>query len=268
MNRNTAMILVVALIVVSLSTNVFAASQSTFSITPPPIASPVFDAKETHVKVGGVYLNMKSTDPGMDFKLSGYGLDMVTRKSFGNVLAIDWSVGVMYLKGDIKSALTGTSNAKMDISGANIPLSLNLEVQPLKTDIFNFILFAGPAVNISAMSIKSNTVIAGRTYSDTITSSSFLYGPQGGLQMGIRLGDFHIDLFGMGTNLRGTQDTSSSYGGSTSTSIPAYTTTSMGGDLVYDPWGLTLSSILQEAKQGDNNGFKTTIYQLSWSHKF
>jgi len=67
---------------------------------------------------------------------------------------------------------------------------------------------------------------------------------------------------------QGSQSTSSTYGGDTTDKIPAYTTTSYGADLMYSPWGLSLSSILQEAKQGDNNGFKTSIYQLSWSHKF
>jgi hypothetical protein len=102
----------------------------------------------------------------------------------------------------------------------------------------------------------------------SITSDSVLYGFQGGLQAGLGLGDFHIDAFGMATNLRGTQETSSSLGGSTSSDIPAYTSASFGLDFEYVPWGLTLSSILQQAKQGDNNGTKTNIYQLTWSHKF
>jgi len=82
------------------------------------------------------------------------------------------------------------------------------------------------------------------------------------------MGDFHLDVFGMATSLQGNQETTSTYGGSTSQTIDAYTTTSMGAYLMYVPWGLTLSSIMQEAEQDDQNGFKTTMYQLSWNHKF
>jgi hypothetical protein len=82
------------------------------------------------------------------------------------------------------------------------------------------------------------------------------YGPQGGVQLGFKMGDFHLDVIGMATSLQGDQETTSTYGGSTSQTIDAYTTTSMGADLMYVPWGLTLSSIMQEAEQDDQNGFK------------
>lgn len=267
MLRRSVLIAVAVFFCLGVSSVSYAASQSTFSISPPPIATPVFDVKETDEKIGAMYLSMKSTDPGMDFKLDGYGLGSVTRKSFGNILAIDYSIGVAYMTGKITMP-SSTGSSRTGLKGMNIPLGLNLEVQPYKNDSFNIIFFAGPAINLSIMQIDSSYVLLGKTYSMTIDSDSFLYGPQGGLQMGIKVGDFHIDLFGMVTSLQGTQSTSSSYGGSTSTTIPAYTSTSTGADLVYDPWGLALSSILQQAKQGDQNGFKTSIYQLSWSRKF
>jgi hypothetical protein len=251
------------------------AAESTFSISPPPIATPVFGVKETDVKVGATYLNMKSTDPGIDFDLSGYGVNFVGRSAFGSVLAIDYAVGIIYLTGDIKSGSTGTATGtglSMDLSGASIPISFNLEVQPYKNDVFNIILFAGPAFNISAIDVETQvpffTGTSVTTVSDTITTTSILYGPQGGVQMGFAVGDFHIDVFGMMMSQQGTQTMDSTFGGSTSTDVPAYTTTSYGADFMYVPWGLTLSSILQEAKQSDQNGFKTTMYQLSWSHKF
>jgi len=239
------------------------AAESTFSISPPPIASPVFGVKETDIKVGATYLNMKSTDPATDFDLSGYGVNFVGRSAFGSVLAIDYAVGIIYLTGEIKSGGLG-----VDLSGASVPISFNLEVQPYRNDVFNIILFAGPAFNISAMDVETVIPFGTTTINDTITTTSYLYGPQGGVQMGFEAGDFHIDVFGMMISQQGSQDSSSSFGGSTSSDIPAYTTTSYGADFMYVPWGLTLSSILQEAKQNDQNGFKTTMYQLSWSHKF
>jgi hypothetical protein len=247
------------------------AAESTFSISPPPIATPVFGVNERDVKVGATYLNMKSTDPGTDFDLSGYGVNFVGRSSFGDVLAIDYAVGVIYLTGDIKSGSTGTaagSGLSMDLNGVSVPLSFNLEVQPYKNDVFNIIFFVGPAFNISAMSVETVIPFGTTTINDTISTSSFLYGPQGGVQAGFELGDIHIDVFGMIVSQQGTQSTTDSFGNNTSTDIPAYTTTSYGADFMYVPWGVTLSSILQEAKQGEQNGFKTTMYQLSWSHKF
>jgi hypothetical protein len=244
-------------------------SQSTFSISPPPIATPVFGVKESDIKVGATYVNIKSTDTTTtNFKLDGYGVDFVGRSAFGKVLAIDYAVGAIYLTGDLTMSTGGTGGGSTSISGASIPISFNLEVQPYKNDVFNIILFAGPAFNITALDIKSTIQIGSTTYNDTITTTSYLYGPQGGVQMGFELGPLHIDAFGMAISQQGSQTMSSSYGGDTTSSIPAYTTTSYGADFMYVPWGLTLSSILQEAKQGDNNGFKTTMYQFSWSHKF
>jgi hypothetical protein len=273
MNRRSIFAVVAAVVLLASAATSFAAgsSQSTFSITPPPIATPVFGTRETDIKVGAMYVGMKSTDTTVtDFKLSGYGLDMIGRSAFGSVVAMDYSVGVIYLSGDIKSALTGTSSTKSKISGASIPISFNLEVQPYKNDVFNFIIFAGPAFNISVMDMEITipSFTGTGTTKDTITSTSFMYGPQGGVQTGFEIGDIHVDLFGMFVSQKGTQDTSSSLGGSTSTDIPSTTTTSYGADFMYVPWGLTLSSILQEAKSNDKNGFKTTVYQLSWSHKF
>jgi hypothetical protein len=243
------------------------ASQSTFSISPPPIASPVFDAKETAIEVGATYLSMKSTNTTTsDFKMDGYGINFVGRSAFGSILAIDYAVGIMYLDGDMTMALGGTNKSKID--GVSIPISFNLEVQPYKNDVFNIILFVGPAFNISEMSMDSDFTIGATTYSDTVSITSVLYGPQGGVQLGFRMGDFHLDVFGMATSLQGNQETTSTYGGSTSQDIDAYTTTSMGADLMYVPWGLTLSSIMQEAQQNEESGFKTKMYQLSWSHKF
>ena len=263
MVRKSVLVVVAVLLLISTASFVFAgSSQSTFSISPPPIATPVFDVKETDIKVGLTYLTMKSTDPTMDFKLDGYGINFVGRSAFGNVLAIDYAIGVIYMDGDISTG--GTATMKMDLSGANIPISVNLEIQPYKNDVFNVILFVGPAFNITAMQMEAKV----GTYSDTIYIDSIMYGPQGGIQLGFGLGDFNLDVFGMATSLRGKQETTSTYGADTSTTIPAYTTTSFGADLIYTPWGLALSSILQEAKQGDNNGFKTNMYQISWSHKF
>ena len=240
-----------------------ASSQSSFSVSPPPIANPVFDAKEKDTKVRATYLTMESTDPAFDFELSGYGIDAVMRTAFGNRLAMDFNFGVMYMDGDLGA--TGT------LQGAIIPLSVNLEVQPFKSEVLNVIVFAGPSFNISAMTAKTPSIdYSGQPTTDTTTIDSFLYGAQGGLQLGFTFGPIGIDAFGMTASQKGTRDMYSAYGGSTSEDIPTMTTNTFGIDFIVVPWGLTLSSILQEAGESDSesNGTETHLYQLSWSHKF
>lgn len=236
---------------------VHAASDSSFSIAPAPIANPVFDEKQTDMKVRATYLTMESTDPATQFDLSGYGIDITGRTAFGNKLALDFNLGIMALDGTMVVAGSST-----DLTGMTIPISVNLEVQPYKNDVFNIILFAGPAFSMSSMWMDSG----GYTY----YIDSYVYGLQGGLQMGFRLGDVHIDAFGMTTSQSGTQDLTSTNPmvPDTSSDIPSYTTTSFGMDFMHVPSGLTLSSILQEADQSEGNGFKTHLYTLSWSHKF
>ncbi len=242
-----------------------ASSQSSFSVSPPPIANPVFDSREKDMKIRGTYLTMESTDPAFDFELSGYGVDAVMRKAFGNRFAMDFNYGVTYLDGDLGS--TGTLN------GISIPFSFNLEVEPFKSDILNVIVFFGPSFNMSAMSMETSYIgYSGQETTMTTTVDSFMYGAQGGVQLGFTFGPIGVDAFGMTASQKGSQSTYSSYGGSTSTDIPTMTTNTFGVDFIIVPWGLALSSVLQEAgkgkSEGESSGFKTHLYQLSWSHKY
>jgi len=246
------------------ATAVFAANADTssFSIAPPPIANPVFDAKEKDQKIRVTYLTMESsptTSASSQFKLKGYGLDMVARKAFNSVLAIDGGIGVTYLDGTMGSGSTAGT-----LTGMTIPLTVNLEVQPVKTDVFSLIMFVGPQFGISMMQIDLPGMY--------ITSDSYVYGLQVGAQMGFNINDtIGIDLFGMTLSQAGSQDTyisSTYYSDSISSDIPSFTTTTYGLDFVYLPWGLALSSILQEAGKSESTGMKTHMYQFAWSHKF
>lgn len=247
------------------ATAVFAddASSSSFSIAPPPIANPVFDAKEKDEKIRVTYLTMESgpstTNPQNQFKLKGYGLDVVNRKAFNRVLAIDGGVGVTYLDGDMGNGSTAST-----LSGMTIPLTVNLEVQPIKTDVFNLIVFVGPQFGISYMKIDSPGMY--------MTLDSFVYGLQAGAQIGFNINDtIGIDAFGTTLSQAGTQSTyisSAYYSDTISSDIPSFTTTTYGLDFVYLPWGLALSSILQEAGKSESTGMKTHMYQFAWSHKF
>jgi hypothetical protein len=204
-----------------------------------------------------------STTAGREFKLDGYGITAVGRSAFSNQFALDYAIGVISLSGDMGAGKV------MKLDGVSVPISVNLEVQPYKNNVFNVIVFAGPAFSISSMTLDNVPAVFRTTVvHESWTIDSYLYGLQGGVQMGFRLGDVHVDIFGMADRKRGTQDIIKTFSADTSESISAFTTTSYGLDLMYVPWGLTLSSILQEAKQREDNGTKTDIYTISWSHRF
>lgn len=245
-------IIVVSLVVLIASlTAVSVFAESSFSIAPPPIADAVFDAKEWNMKVRGTYLTMKGTDPAFDFKLNGYGVDVVARKAVDDGLAINGGIGVIHLDGKMGG---GT------LTGVTTPITVNVELQPFKNDVANLIVFLGPQLSISSMELDTAGYWA---YID-----SYIYGYQVGMQMGFNIKDtVGIDVFLMTLTQSGSQDTYSSYG-SFSSDIPSFFTTSFGIDFVYLPWGVALSSILQEAGDSDSAGMKTQMYQISWSKKF
>ena len=232
------------------------AAQSNLQITPPPIASPEFEAGKVDAKAGLTYINMS----GSGISLNGYGANIVRRRAFTDALAWDMQGGLFILKGSLGSN---------DMSFWTIPLSLNVEYQPLKTPSSSLILFAGPNFSYGNMKIKDGVLYApfpllAAPSKWDLNMSITMYGWQGGGQYSAQLGDFKVSPFAMIQSQQGT--VAISYGALSqgSTSIPAFTTTSYGLDLLYLPWNVTLSSVLQQAaKSGDNSGVNTTIFTLS-----
>lgn len=266
MIRRSFLLVVSALVMSGMVSSAFAAGFSSFAISSSPLPTPVFGGYENDLKIGATYLQMKSsgsTTAGREVKLDGYGITAAGRSAYSNQFALDYAIGVIYLNGDM-----GTGNV-MKLDGVSVPISVNLEVQPYKNNVFNVIVFAGPAFSISSMTLDNVPAVVRTTgVRDSWTIDSYLYGLQGGVQMALRLGDVHVDIFGMADRKRGTQDIIKTFSPNTSDSIPAYTTTSYGLDLLYVPWGLTLGATLQEARQRDDNGTRTDIYSISWSHRF
>lgn len=272
LNRSGVLMVAVVAVLCFPAAPVFAADadQSSFSIAPPPIANPVFEANEGHMKVRGTYLTMEGTDPEFPYEITGYGTDFLARKASNSVLAFDGGMGITILDGDMGSDST--------ISGMSLPLQANVEVQAFKADFMNLILFAGPQFTFSYMNVDMKQTIDLGPYGGVQTSTmymdmySIVFGIQAGAQVGFNIMDtVGIDVFGMALNQQGTQSvtySASGYSDSDSFDIPSYTTTSFGVDLQYIPWGLTLSSVLQEAGKSDSAGTKTKMYQLSWSRKF
>lgn len=241
------------------------AAQSNFQISPPPIASPEFSAGKEEKKVTATYVGITGTG----LNLNGAGGNLIVRDTWSEMTAKGVSVGAFYMSGTMN---IGTD--KGDLSILNMPFSINIELQPVKNDNASLILFGGAGMSLGFSSLEYKYTLLGKTYTNTTTTNTFLYGLQGGAQVGIKAGDFTISPFGMVQSQQGTasSSSSSSAGGSSSTSveIPAFTSTSYGLDILYRPWNLTLSSMLQEAaKSGSGSsgseGFKTTVISLSWN---
>lgn len=253
MNRRMLLSVAVAGIIAVFTAGAAFAQQSSFSVAPPPIASPSFEAGKGEGKFRFTYLTISGE--GMDLK--GGGFDFVGRSAFSESLAGDVSVGFLFMSADF----TAGSMFLM-----NIPFSANLELQAYKGDVLSTILFAGPAMIMTPGSMEMT--IMNQTY--TYSIFNFMYGAQAGVQLGVKLGDVTLAPFAMAQNLRGSSTITDDQGNSTTTDIPAYTTTSYGADLVYAPWGLTLSSVLQEAKKADDQtpGYKTHMYTLSFTKQF
>jgi len=230
-------------------------AQQSFSIAPPPIAAPTFEDGKTDGKVRFTYIDMSGN--GTEF--TGGGVDGIVRKAFSNSFAGDIQGGMFVLDGDIDM---GTS--KSSTTFINFLFSANAELQAYKGNVFSALLFVGPNLNLMLGSMEIPCPIG--TCTDTATITSSLFGLQGGIQFGIKAGDFSIDPFAMIMTQQGSTTVSTSFA-DTTTTIDPYTTTSFGLDITYKPWNMSLSAIVQEAaKQTDKDkeGIKTNIYQLSW----
>jgi hypothetical protein len=232
------------------------AQQSSFSIAPPPIVAPTFEDGKTDTKVRLTYISLSGN--GMDF--SGGGIDGIARKAFSNSFAGDIQGGLFVLGGDIDMGTSKSSTTFM-----NMLFSANAELLAYKGDVFSTLLFAGPNLNYMVGSMEVPCAFG--TCTDTVTITTSIYGFQGGIQFGIKAGDFSIDPFAMVMSQQGSSTMTDSFGNELTTTIDAYTTTSFGLDIVYLPWNMTLSAIVQEAaKQADKDkeGIKTNIYQIGW----
>lgn len=253
MSRNTVVSLIVAVLILAVASS-YARAADSFSITPPPIVAPTFEEGKTEGKARFTYLSMKGN--GMDF--TGGGVDVIGRKAFSGDLAGDGQAGLFVLSGDVDAG----GGTKSTMTLMNMLLGVNGEYLAYKGDTASTLLFAGP--NMTFM-FGSFDYSCGPSCTDTATLSGYLFGLQAGIQFGINAGDFSIDPFAMVATQSGSMTTSTSFNDTTVT-IDSFTTTSFGVDITYKPWNMSLSAILQEAakQKDDNEGMKTTIYQISW----
>jgi hypothetical protein len=249
------------------------AVQSNFQTSPLPVSAPEFSTGKLDKKIAATYLGISESGLHLD----GLGGNYIVRQANSDTIALDFSAGIFLMGGTMD---TGASDGRGIVYAANVPMSVNYEYQAIQNELASLIFFVGPTINLGISSFKynfKNAVVTGYvppgtgTVQDTMstTSTSLLYGVQGGLQTGIHTGSLTFTPFAMLQFLRGSSSTSFSStnnSGSNSIDIPEFTSMSYGLDVLYHPWQMTLSGMLQEvAKSGNNNeGFKSILISLNW----
>lgn len=256
--KHSLLLIVVAIIFSSIS--VFA-QQSNFMISPPPI--PWFEFKEGQmdfkVTATGLYMTGNIDDPNSNItgkvKVWGGAASSIYRYAFNDTFAFDVGLTLVGATGDIGNEVD------MSIWLASVPL--DFEFLLVNTDQISAIFFIGYGFSYNYLGIDSN--IPGSEGTVDITTT--LKGPQGGLQVSFKLQDFTISPFIMLTRQAGDADVDYDIGtdsGSVSMRVSATTIFYIGFDIVYVPLGLSLSSLIQQASQSDNQEYKTYIINIGY----
>ncbi|TAL38870.1 MAG: hypothetical protein EPN93_03835 [Spirochaetes bacterium] len=238
------------------------ALQTNFQFSPPPIPWYEFNEGDKDARLGGtaIYLkgDLKNPDePEMNGSVDVYGGggSWFGRYAFRKHFAIDIGASGFYAAGKVGSS------ADMTLGMLSIPV--DIEFQPIKNDRFALILFGGFSFSKIWLGIDIKT----STIDQSADITSTMKGPQGGVQLAIKQSDFVFTPFFMFASLAG--DTTIKLSGDTtgtySVSVVAATAYYYGIDIVYVPWDITLSSLIQQvSSSGDNQGYKTYVFTVSY----
>lgn len=268
-------------------------SQNNFQLSPAPIPYPYFEPGTLEGKVDIGFLKFSMDD----YSLSGLSLYGKGRKAFTDMLAIDAMAGFMYISGQLAgvpplSPLPAYSSSgsflgyyvpipasKSQAKAMNFAFSANAEVQVIHTPFFNAIVFAGPNLNMTSLTLSTpfNMYYAatGTTYTgytDTLTTTMVLGGLQAGLQVDIPLGSFiRLSPFvvisstsGSGT-IKDDPNVRVSYHYTDSFDIPSSTSVSTGFDIFINDF--SIGAMAQSGKSSQTGG-NTTYIQLTAGFRF
>jgi len=215
-----------------------------FVIAPPPVGYPVFEegSKDTLAAVNFVYASLDYGGSSMTIiGPSGFG---IFQYCISDSLAFGGNIGASIMAGSEYSLLM-----------IQVPLNLSATFKFLTIDKHTFFVTAGAGGDIGTTSMKYTIpqwVPYTSTYVDDETTLRTLMTTgrcSGGLQANLGIGDFILSPFGTYSYSAGSystsQESSMSYDyPSTSGSIPGYSTTILGFDLLYRPLDMSLSSMI------------------------
>jgi hypothetical protein len=152
-----------------------------------------------------MFLNIEANN----ISLSGGGVNFDARQAFSEQLAVDVQGNLLVLSGEMPGippltpipAYSGSTflgyytpqtTGKAKVGMMSIGMSLNVEFQPFHSDAGGLIIFGGPNINITRMTMQTpyrlyyppSTYYSG--YTDTLTIASVTGGVQFGLQGDMR----------------------------------------------------------------------------------
>ncbi len=261
-------------------------------IAPPPIAYPFFTPGRQDYKITGSYFSMEFET----IEFGGGGIDVAVRKALSRMLAISGQIGFMFMSSDDLPSVPIVDFVNGDmvmVEGGgvtqtlyiNIPMSANLEVQAVNIPEVSLITFAGvgPSLLVGSSTpdkyraIRWDTNLDG-DFPDLTATHAFgqkvvglMTGLHWGLQAGVPLGSFRLAPFFTARMTGGSMQVTfaSGYeevqGMSFSATIPATMSTSLGMDIIYEPWGLSIGTVLQQiAANRAENEQKTVMLTASY----
>ncbi|MCB0384504.1 MAG: hypothetical protein KDD43_03855 [Bdellovibrionales bacterium] len=243
-------------LVITMFFSSFALAQgnSNFQFAPAPVPHPFYDLDQTNVKLTGTYLDFESEE----MELSGVGFNAGFRQTIKDTLAWDGLLGLNILAGDFKGSYSG------DMMVLATHYQIDLEFLAYQSENGSVILFGGLGMdlNVGAMTVQVGPPIG------ELSSSvfSFLYSIPIGIQGGYKVNDqWTLAPFVMFTStLGGTVATDD-----TSDSIDAFTSTSYGFDVFYEPQSLSIGTLLTSMADAGAGGKASDVLmiQLSWNKR-
>ncbi len=228
--------------------------QSNIHISLPPLIDREYREYEVgyeYEAVSASYISMS----GEMFDSNGIDVNVIYRKAISNTRASDFTLGAALLYGDMN-----IDTFERPVSGVVVHGSYNSEYQIMKRTVSSLTLFWGLPLSFGDFVIENG---------EDATMYNFMAGIQGGAQLGFKTGDFMSSPFVMVLLLGGYMERYNGgvyYENLNSGSIPLFTSITYGLNIIYIPYNITLSGIIQKTfESGDNKPINTTIIQLSWS---
>lgn len=217
----------------------------------PPIIDGEYEVGNENHEFSAGYISVS----GEMLDLNGINVNVIFREAISSAKASDFTLGLALLYGDMDID-TFERDAGVYIAHG----SYNREYRVMRRPASSLTLFWGLPLSLGDFVIENGEVVKMRT---------MLIGLQGGAQLGLKTGSFISSPFVMAHLLCGIMeryDGGVYYENLDSGSIPLFTALSYGLKIIYIPYNITLSGIIQKTfESGDNKPINTTILQLGWS---
>lgn len=259
------------------------AQQVNFQFAPPPIPYPYFEPKRNDFRLTGGYFTLTGTG----INLKGGGVIGSGRHAANERLAFDGQVGLVAINGTVPGfslpSLQGVTlwspvnEGDGRLSGVALPMSMNIEVQPIHTPRGSLILFGGPNLMIAPLTIetpyhlKRGATVA-QSSKFTTKATVVIGGIQAGLQGAIPVKKFQLTPYAMVNMESGsaTFDFDTGYNTyipvtDTVVNIEPFSFSTVGGDILYTPWNLSFGTLFQAASaKKQQSGYKLVLFTVSW----